>query len=166
MATIDRFVRAGAIMAGVVLVGGCAATSQSPSSVPASSLQTASVAASATPTPTRSSTPSSWVDPPSVTTSATHLTPVGVMCDLVANPGTDTSRPVVVLKGRVNCAEALAVARDYLAAIQRGETEGQGLFATIRGWSCVWPYVPGRSHVESYLQCTDPTGDNSVRIGN
>ncbi|GAA1481572.1 hypothetical protein GCM10009624_20120 [Gordonia sinesedis] len=86
-------------------------------------------------------------------------------CDVVTNPTTNIPEPVVVLEGSVNCTEALVVVREYLAAIQRGEAEGQGLFATIRGWDCVWPYVPGRTHAESYRKCTDPTGKNSVRIG-
>ncbi|MGV9796235.1 hypothetical protein [Gordonia sp. NPDC003422] len=171
MATIDWIVRTGVIgagIAGIVLVGGCAATSQSPDSAPASSAHTAHIETGATTTTPSAgrTTDSGTAGAPSDIPSSTHLTPVDVMCDLVANPNTNTSEPVVVLKGSVNCAEALAVARDYLAAIQRGEPEGQGMFATIRGWDCAWPYVPGRSHAESYLECTDPTGDNSVRIGN
>lgn len=170
MAVIDRIIRAGVIVAGIFLVGGCAANSQSPDSAAGSSSQDASTTSSA-PSSTSSgmlssSTPSDTSELPTAVPSSTHLTPVDVMCDLVANPNTNTSEPVVVLKGSVNCAEALAVARDYLAAIHRGEPEGQGLFATIRGWDCAWPYVPGRSHAGSYLECTDPTGDNSVRIGN
>ena len=170
MAVIDRIVRIGVIVAGIVLVGGCAANSQSPGSAADSSSQDTSTTTSA-PSSTSSetafsSTPSDTSEAPPAVPSSTHLTSVDVMCDLIANPNTNTSEPVVVLKGSVNCAAALAVARDYLAAIQRGEPEGQGQFATIRGWGCTWPYVPGRSHADSSRECTEPTGDNSVRIGN
>ncbi|UEA60042.1 hypothetical protein LK459_03935 [Gordonia otitidis] len=171
MAAIDRIIRAGVIVAGIILVGGCAANSQSLDTAARGSSSHDASTTARTPSSTASETLSSSTSldtselPPTVP-SSTHLTPVDVVCDLVANPNTNTSEPVVVIKGSVNCAEALAVARDYLAAIHRGEPEGQGLFATIRGWDCALPYVPGRSHADSYLQCTDPTGGNSVRIGN
>ncbi|MDL9935441.1 hypothetical protein QSJ18_01645 [Gordonia sp. ABSL1-1] len=84
---------------------------------------------------------------------------------MLTNPRTGIASPVAVLEGSVDCAEALAVARDYEAAIALGTPEGQGLFLTVRGWACSWPYLAGRSHAESYLKCTDPTGNNAIRIG-
>lgn len=166
MATSDRILRAGIAAAGFLLVGGCTATSQPPNDASTSSSPPVSTPATTPVTSSDEPTSASPTDSaPSVISPTTPLTPADGMCDMVANPNTNTSEPVVVLEGRVNCAEALAVARDYLAAIQRGEPEGQGLFATIRGWDCVWPYVPGRSHADYYLKCTDPTGDNSIRIG-
>ncbi|GAB17816.1 hypothetical protein GOEFS_039_00510 [Gordonia effusa NBRC 100432] len=94
------------------------------------------------------------------------MTPIGIMCDLVPNPNTGLSTPVVVLTGKVDCSEALSVARDYLAGIKAGKPAGQGQFMTVRGWDCNWPYVDGRSHADSYLKCVDASGSNSIRIGN
>ena len=34
----------------------------------------------------------------------------------------------------------------------------------IDGWNCSWPYLPDRSHTDSYLQCVDPTG-NAIKFG-
>ncbi|WP_341257965.1 MULTISPECIES: hypothetical protein [Gordonia] len=99
-------------------------------------------------------------------TSTKKLTPVDIMCDLVPNPNNNMSEPVVVLQGEVDCAEALSVARGYLAGIKAGKPEGQGQFLTVQGWDCNWPYVDGRSHADSYLKCVDPTGANAIRIGN
>lgn len=87
------------------------------------------------------------------------------MCDLVPDQNNNRSEPVVVIQGAVDCSEALSVARDYLAGIKAGTPEGQGMFLTVQGWSCSWPYVDGRSHADSYFKCVDPSGANAIRIG-
>ena len=76
---------------------------------------------------------------------------------------TGAVQPVIVLTGSIECATALAVSERYLNDASVA-SEGQGRFATIDGWHCNWPYVDGRSHAESYLQCTD-AAQNSFKIG-
>lgn len=91
-------------------------------------------------------------------------TPAGVVCDLVSSDATGTTLPVAVLTGAVDCTVAVPVADRYLNDTDL-YIEGQGRRATVDGWTCIWPYVDGRSHADSYYTCTDPTGANSIRIG-
>lgn len=74
--------------------------------------------------------------------------------------------PVAALTGQVDCEFALALAQRYLhdPTVRK---DGQGMFAQIDGWMCMWPHVDGRSHAESYPQCDDdPVSPvNSFRIG-
>lgn len=84
------------------------------------------------------------------------------MCDLV--PSATKSLPVIVLSGHIQCEEALDVATRYLAA--DNQRTGQGMFLTIDRWSCSWPYVEGRTHADSYYQCTDHASGDSFKIGN
>lgn len=149
-----------AVSAIALAVVGCTEASQSETG--AFSAETVTTSAEGTTTAT-ATTPEPAVSP---LTTPKRLTPADIMCDLVPNPNNDKSTPVVVLQGQVDCSEALSVARDYLAAIKAGEAEGQGLFLTVQGWECSWPYVEGRSHAESYLKCVDPSGTNAIRIGN
>lgn len=143
---------------------GCADASQSETSASSAATATTTTPAdSTTAATTPATTPESTVRP---LTTSKKLTPADIMCDLVPNPNDNKSTPVVVLQGQVDCSQALSVARDYLAGIKAGEAEGQGLFLTVQGWDCNWPYVEGRSHAESYLKCVDPSRANAIRIGN
>lgn len=87
----------------------------------------------------------------------------GDTCGTVIPHATGAVQPVIVLTGSIECATALAVSERYLNDASVA-SEGQGRFATIDGWHCNWPYVDGRSHAESYLQCTD-VAQNSFQIG-
>lgn len=134
-----------------------------------------SVELSREPTPTTTPPPTTIprYAPPAATTPAAEpdaadttarRTPAGVICDLVSSDATGQTLPVAVLTGAVDCAVAVPVADRYLNDIDL-YIEGQGRRATIDGWTCLWPYVEGRSHADSYLSCTDPTGAGSIRIG-
>lgn len=156
-------------VAAATIITGCS-TDSGNSATPSHSVATPSATSPSTPQATSSAASS-----PTTTTSAdvndqppaqpSRLTPAGVVCDMIANPNTNSTRPVVVLEGEVNCDEAMAVASRYLDGIKSGDTQGQGAFLTVEGWECSWPYVEGRSHADSYLKCVDPTGSNAIRIG-
>ncbi|WP_305094528.1 hypothetical protein [Prescottella sp. R16] len=96
-------------------------------------------------------------------TAAPKLSGVGDRCGTVMGR---TALPVVVLDGAVDCEAALAIADRYLND-PTVEAQGQGRYAKIDGWMCMWPYVPGRSHADSYLQCDDDPmhPQASFRIG-
>lgn len=87
----------------------------------------------------------------------------GDLCGTVVPHATGAVQPVIVLTGSVECATALAISERYLNDTSV-VIEGQGRFATVEGWRCNWPYVDGRSHAETYLQCTD-SAQNSFKIG-
>ncbi len=76
-------------------------------------------------------------------------------------------RPVAVLTGQVGCETALRIADTYVndASVVK---QGQGQFAQVDGWLCMWAYVEGRSHRDSYLRCDDDpvAAQASFRIGN
>lgn len=80
--------------------------------------------------------------------------------------GNGKQLPVAVLAGEVDCGWAVELATSYLHDPSVVK-EGQGQYAQIDGWMCMWPYVEGRSHAESYLQCdNDPVNPvDSFRIG-
>jgi len=92
------------------------------------------------------------------------LAPAGTTCGTLPSVGGGNAQPVVVLAGALPCATAMRIGGRYLADIRAGTAQGQGQFATEDSWQCDWPYVPGRSHANSYLQCTDPA-QNSFKIG-
>ncbi|GAB3275669.1 hypothetical protein GCM10027589_01010 [Actinocorallia lasiicapitis] len=103
------------------------------------------------------------------TPSTPVLSPVGTECGKLTTLS-GTVSPVIVLHGSLNCATAMNVGRQYFTAIKQGKAQGQGLYADIGKWHCFAPYVEGRSHADSYLQCTDnpqtsQTGENSFKIG-
>lgn len=100
---------------------------------------------------------------PSATGAGPRTAGVGERCGEVVG---NTPLPVVVLTGEVDCAVAVAVADRYVND-PTVVAQGQGRFATVDGWRCMWPYVPGRSHAESYLQCDDDPVNprSSFRIG-
>lgn len=97
--------------------------------------------------------------------SSPRVAGVGEECGTISSKSVG-SLPVVVLVGQVDCAEALAIADAYLndPAVVK---QGQGQFADVGGWACSWPYVVGRSHADSYLQCSDNRNEPnfSFRIG-
>lgn len=100
---------------------------------------------------------------PSATGAGPRTAGVGERCGEVVG---NAPLPVVVLTGEVDCAVAVAVADRYVND-PTVVAQGQGRFATVDGWRCKWPYVPGRSHAESYLQCDDDPVNprSSFRIG-
>ena len=88
--------------------------------------------------------------------------PMGTTCGTVVDvPG--RTQPVVVLNGDVDCATAMRVADRYLhdPSVQKSGSSGQ---ATVDGWQCSAPVLPGRSRADSYLECD--LGGNGFRIGN
>lgn len=76
-------------------------------------------------------------------------------------------RPVAVLTGQVGCETALRIADTYVNDVSVVK-QGQGQFAQVDGWLCMWAYVEGRSHRDSYLRCDDDpvAAQASFRIGN
>jgi len=88
----------------------------------------------------------------------------GTRCGTIILSTTGAKTPVIVLRGQVACPTAKRVAEAYSGAIKAGKAQGQGLYATVQGWTCSWPYVTGRSHADSYLMCADPKG-NQFKIG-
>jgi len=129
------------------------------STVSPSSTTTSRRATSTPKTPIRhtSSTPR-----PPRTTAA--LAGAGTKCGAIVLSTTGATTPVIVLRGQVACPTAKRVAEGYSTAISAGKAQGQGLYATVQGWNCSWPYVAGRSHANSYLMCADPKG-NQFKIG-
>ena len=90
--------------------------------------------------------------------------PPGTSCGTVLDvPG--HVQPVIVLKGDVDCPTAIRIANRYLhdpsVRTPGGGSSGQ---ATVEGWQCLAPLVPGRSHADSYLECDSDSG--GFKIGN
>ncbi|MFC9361294.1 hypothetical protein ACFTZB_32540 [Rhodococcus sp. NPDC057014] len=98
-----------------------------------------------------------------LTTAAAALPPTSAQCGTVTNNLNGATAPVIIIAGTPNCPTALSISDRYLND-RTIATQGQGRFAVIDGWHCNWPYLPDRSHADSYLQCVDPTG-NAVKIG-
>ena len=100
---------------------------------------------------------------PATTTQATALPPTSAQCGIVTNNLNGATAPVIIIAGTPSCPAALSISDRYLND-RTVAAQGQGRFAVIDGWNCSWPYLPDRSHADSYLQCVDPTG-NAVKIG-
>ena len=96
-------------------------------------------------------------------TAAAALPPTSARCGTVTNNLNGATAPVIIIAGTPSCPAALSISDRYLND-RTIATQGQGRFAVIDGWHCNWPYLPDRSHADSYLQCVDPTG-NAVKIG-
>ena len=97
------------------------------------------------------------------TTAAAALPPTSAQCGIVTNNLNGATAPVIIIAGTPSCPAALSISDRYLND-HTVAAQGQGRFAVIDGWNCSWPYLPDRSHADSYLQCVDPTG-NAVKIG-
>lgn len=89
--------------------------------------------------------------------------PPGTNCGTVRDRAGRT-QPVIVLSGDVDCSEASRIAAEYLAPGTPVDRSGTLLSATVDGWSCEAPLVAGRSHADSYLQCS--LVGSSFKIGN
>ncbi|MBP1159798.1 hypothetical protein [Rhodococcus sp. PvR099] len=107
---------------------------------------------------------------PAATKQPTAPTPAalgaGHACGEVRAAGSGRALPIVILLGHVDCAAALTMADRYVndpTVVKRGS----GQFADVDGWTCMWPYLPERTHAGSYLQCDDDAVNpqNSFRIG-
>ena len=96
-------------------------------------------------------------------TAAAELPPTSAQCGIVTNNLNGATAPVIIIAGTPSCPTALSISDRYLND-RTVAAQGQGRFAVIDGWNCSWPYLPDRSHADSYLQCVDPTG-NAVKIG-
>ena len=92
---------------------------------------------------------------------AADAQPPGTLCGNVENQA-GISEPVIVLKGAVDCATAANVAAAYLG--NPPTDSGTLMMATVHGWMCSAPLLPGRSHANSYLECDE--SDNGFKIGN
>lgn len=89
--------------------------------------------------------------------------PPGTTCGTVTDvPG--RTQPVVVLKGDVGCSTALRVANRYFHDPSVPKGDGSSAEATVEGWQCLIPVIPGRTHADSYGEC-DLAG-SGFRIGN
>ena len=97
------------------------------------------------------------------TTTTAALPPTSAQCGTVTNNLNGATAPVIIIAGTPSCPAALNISDRYLND-RTVAAQGQGRFAVIDGWNCSWPYLPDRSHADSYLQCVDPTG-NAVKIG-
>ncbi|CAG7639115.1 hypothetical protein E143388_08053 [Rhodococcus opacus] len=96
-------------------------------------------------------------------TAAAALPPTSAQCGIVTNNLNGATAPVIIIAGTPSCPAALSISDRYLND-HTVTAQGQGRFAVIDGWNCSCPYLPDRSHADSYLQCVDPTG-NAVKIG-
>ncbi|AWK76886.1 hypothetical protein CBI38_36525 (plasmid) [Rhodococcus oxybenzonivorans] len=96
-------------------------------------------------------------------TAAAALPPTSAQCGIVTNNLNGATAPVIIIAGTPSCPAALSISDRYLND-RTVAAQGQGRFAVIDGWNCSWPYLPDRSHADSYLQCVDSTG-NAVKIG-
>lgn len=108
---------------------------------------------------------SSTTSTPTTTTtapSAPQLSGPGTECGTVANRIGGQS-PVIVQRGRVDCAEALDVAAYFFDNVER--SSGQSRMLTIDQWSCSVPILPDRPRSDSYIQCTDYGTDTAFQIG-
>ena len=146
------------LVSGVVALAGCGSSATTPAdrSTPADT----SGWSAPTPRPSSSvdsSLPMSASPPADVVAGAAPNT----LCGTVAT-GNRPAQPVAVLSGRVDCGAAMTIADKYLSGVDRGQAQGQGLRLDVSGWSCFWPYVPGRSHADSYLQCDAPDATLSL----
>jgi hypothetical protein len=72
---------------------------------------------------------------------------------------------VTVIQGFLDCADALDIADRYLAGVDAGEAQGQGLFWNSGEWQCFWPYLEGRPHSESPLSCVRSSDKSQIYIG-
>ena len=72
---------------------------------------------------------------------------------------------VTDLSGDVGCPAALDIAERYRAAIDNGQTQGQGLFWESGEWSCSWPYEDGLAHVQVPQKCVRSTDGLVVQLG-
>ncbi|KAA2252863.1 hypothetical protein F0L68_34430 [Solihabitans fulvus] len=77
----------------------------------------------------------------------------------------DGTSKVTDVSGEIGCPAAIDIADRYQAAVKAGQAQGQGLFWNSGEWSCSWPYLDGRPHSESPLQCERTTDKRTVRIG-
>lgn len=108
------------------------------------------------PAPTDTTTPAGSAVP------IPRLTPAGVLCGVITDQSTQTSLPVAVLVGSVDCHFAVLVADHYLndPAI---DPQGVGRAAIVDSWACHRPHPDDRT--QTFYACTDPTGINTIRIG-
>ncbi|WP_157619915.1 hypothetical protein [Saccharothrix sp. NRRL B-16348] len=72
---------------------------------------------------------------------------------------------MTVIEGFLDCADALDIADRYLAGVDAGEAQGQGLFWNSGEWQCFWPYLEGRPHSESPLSCVRSSDESQIYIG-
>jgi hypothetical protein len=89
--------------------------------------------------------------------------PAGTTCGTVTDvPG--RTQPVVVLKGDVDCSTAIRIANRYFHDPSVPKSDGSSAEATVEGWQCLIPVLPGRTHADSYGEC-DLAG-SGFRMGN
>jgi hypothetical protein len=89
--------------------------------------------------------------------------PTGTTCGTVVDvPG--RTQPVVVLKGDVDCPNAIRIANRYFHDPSVQTSDGSSAQATVEGWQCWIPVLPGRTHADSYAECD--LGSNGFRVGN
>jgi hypothetical protein len=78
--------------------------------------------------------------------------PPGTTCGTVIDvPG--RTQPVVVLKGDVDCPTAMRIANRYFHDPSVPQGDGSSAEATVEGWQCLIPVLPGRTHANSYAEC-------------
>jgi|SRR6185437_8494839 len=89
--------------------------------------------------------------------------PPGTMCGTVLDvPG--RTQPVIVLKGDVDCPTALRIANRYNHDPSVPHADGSSAQATVEGWQCSIPLLPGRAHADSYEECD--LGAEAFKVGN
>ena len=157
------------------ILTGCSNTAEtaSPSAEPSATVTHAEWSANPTtaaqdqPGVTDAQTRLSETQPATTTTQATAaaaLPPTSTQCGTVKNNLNGATSPVIIIAGTPSCPAALTISDRYVND-RTVAAQGQGRYAVIDGWNCNWPYLPDRSHADSYLQCVDPNG-NAVKIGN
>lgn len=95
--------------------------------------------------------------PLTVTVASAAPSRTGTTCGTVASP-TGAKEYIYIDTGTLDCAEALAVAREYNAAIAAGRTEGRGLHYRTGQWSCTLRISQAPSSSEAMIGCRNATG--------
>jgi hypothetical protein len=89
--------------------------------------------------------------------------PAGTACGTVVD-NYGATQPVTVLKGDVDCPTATDIANSYFHDPAVVKADWSTAAATVDGWQCSFPDIPGRPHDEAYLECD--LGDNGFQVGN
>ncbi|KXP08816.1 hypothetical protein [Tsukamurella pseudospumae] len=97
------------------------------------------------------------VSPLTIGFAAAAPSKAGTTCGTVTSP-TGANEYIYIDTGTVDCAEALAVAREYNAAITAGRTEGRGLHYRTGEWSCALRISQAPSSSEAMIGCSNATG--------
>ncbi len=97
------------------------------------------------------------VSPATVGIASAGPSKTGTTCGVVASP-TGAKEYIYIDTGTLDCAEALAMAREYNAAIAAGHTEGRGLHYRSGQWSCTLRIAGEPSSSEAMIGCRNATG--------